>query len=135
MERERDIEAWLRRRIEDLGGMFLKFTSPGNDGAPDRIAIFPDGRIVFVELKTRTGRVGRLQMYQIRRLMDLHQQVCVVFGWDAARVFLCEMKRHSMSSAVYARDTVLPLERILKEGGDAKWSSCHTNTRNARSEE
>ena len=35
-KRERDIESGLRRQVEKMGGKFMKFTSPGNDGVPDR---------------------------------------------------------------------------------------------------
>ena len=52
MERERDIEKWLRQKIEQMGGIALKFTSPGNDGVPDRIAVLPGGQVWFIELKT-----------------------------------------------------------------------------------
>ena len=34
-KRERDIESGLRKSVERMGGKFMKFTSPGNDG--DRI--------------------------------------------------------------------------------------------------
>lgn len=111
-ERERDTEAWLRRRIEDLGGMFLKFTSPGNDGVPDRIAMFPDGRIVFVELKTTKGRLARIQWYQIHRLITLHQQVCVIRGETAARNFLRDMRDHSIDSVDYYPDGDYPIDSL-----------------------
>ena len=101
MERERDIEAWLRRRIEDLGGMFLKFTSPGNDGVPDRIAVFPDGRLVFVELKTETGKLTKVQAYVCKQLIDLKQTVCIVYGMDGAKQFLEDMEDHSRASWIY----------------------------------
>ena len=42
--REREIEKWLREQIKNLGGKALKFTSPGNDGVPDRIVFLPGGR-------------------------------------------------------------------------------------------
>ena len=41
--REREIEEWLREQIKNLGGKALKFTSPGNDGVPDRIVFLPGG--------------------------------------------------------------------------------------------
>ena len=50
-KRERDIEKWLREKIQQLGGVAMKFTSPGNDGVPDRIAILPGGQVWFKELK------------------------------------------------------------------------------------
>ena len=102
--RERDIEAWLRTRIEGMGGMFYKFTSPGEDGVPDRIAIFPDGRIVFVELKTKYGKLSRIQEYQIGRFLERHQQVCVVYGEEGASKFLRDMKNHVVSSVAYSAE-------------------------------
>lgn len=103
MEREKDIEAWIRRRVEDLGGEFWKFTSPGRDGVPDRIALFPDGRIVFVELKTERGRLSKIQAHVCKRLIDMHQQVCIVFGMEGAREFLQDMKDHSVGSRIYGK--------------------------------
>lgn len=101
MTRERDIEAWIRRRVEKMGGVFWKFTSPGNDGVPDRVAMFPDGRCVFVELKTATGRLTMVQKYQIEQLRRLQQQVAVVYGEDGAKEFIQDMDDHVVSSCVY----------------------------------
>lgn len=103
MDRERDIEAWLRRRIEDLGGEFWKFTSPGRDGVPDRIAIFPDGRLVFVELKTERGRLSKVQAYVCKCLIDMHQRVCIVFGMEGAREFLQDMREASIGRWIYGK--------------------------------
>lgn len=101
MKRERDIERRLRQEVGAMGGCFLKFVSPGQDGVPDRIAIFPDGRLVFVELKTEVGRLSDIQRYQIAILRELHQQVCVVYGEDGAEGFLRDMRDHVVSSMVY----------------------------------
>lgn len=103
MERERDIEKWLKKEIEGLGGEFWKFTSPGRDGVPDRIALFPDGRIVFVELKTERGQLSKIQAHVCKRLIDLNQQVCIVFGMEGAREFLQDMKDHSVGSWIYEK--------------------------------
>ena len=40
--REKDIERILVTEVKKLGGRAYKWTSPGNDGVPDRIVIFPD---------------------------------------------------------------------------------------------
>ena len=107
--REKDIEAWLKARIEKQGGLFLKFLSFGNDGVPDRIAIFPDGKIVFVELKARRGKLSAVQAYQIDRLIGLHQQVCVVYGKPGAENFLKDMEAHVCGSYVYdGKEVVRP---------------------------
>lgn len=79
-ERERDIESYLKRKIEALGGLFLKWVSPGNDGVPDRIAILPGGRIYFVELKTDRGKPKGVQKYMIRKLRERGARVDIVYG-------------------------------------------------------
>lgn len=99
--REREIEAWIRGEVEKLGGLWLKFVSPGNDGVPDRVAIFPDGRTVFVELKTAHGQLSEVQKYQIRQFLQRYQQVCLVYGDYAAREFVRDMAGHVVSSMVY----------------------------------
>ena len=67
---EKDVELYLRRKVESLGGLCLKWVSPGNSGVPDRIILMPAGRIAFVELnRPKGGRVGRLQDYW-RMLLD-----------------------------------------------------------------
>ena len=68
MERERDLERYLRRKVEVAGGLALKFTSPGNDGVPDRLVILPGGKTIFVELKAPRGRLSSLQRWQQSRL-------------------------------------------------------------------
>lgn len=99
--REREIEAWIKGEVEKLGGLWLKFVSPGNDGVPDRVAIFPDGRTVFVELKTAHGQLSEAQKYQIRRLRERRQQVCVVYGKRGAVDFIRDMADHVVSSGEY----------------------------------
>ena len=44
MERERDIEKRLRCQIERMGGKFMKFVSPGNDGVPDLVCRTKDAQ-------------------------------------------------------------------------------------------
>ena len=68
--REKEIEKILVNEVKRLGGRAYKWTSPGNDGVPDRIVILPDTRVIFVELKTDTGVLSPLQKVQISRLKN-----------------------------------------------------------------
>ncbi len=56
---EKDVEKHFKAIVEDAGGEFLKFVSPGHAGVPDRIVLLPGGRIIFVEFK-RPGEKPRL---------------------------------------------------------------------------
>ena len=85
--REKDIEKILVEEVRKLGGRAYKWVSPGNDGMPDRIVIFPGRSPVFVELKTETGVLTSLQKVQIDRLRSLGQPVVVVKGIRGVRQF------------------------------------------------
>lgn len=58
---ERDIEAYLVRRVKERGGKAYKFVSPTNRGVSDRLVVLPGGYVWFVEVKTEGGRVSPLQ--------------------------------------------------------------------------
>ena len=49
--RESEIERHLAVSVKKLGGMAVKFVSPGLDGVPDRIVLLPERKIAFVELR------------------------------------------------------------------------------------
>lgn len=75
---EKLIEQKLRDIARQRGGFALKFTSPGFDGVPDRLLLFPGGRAAFAEIKT-TGRKPRpLQISRKRQLESLGFKVFVI---------------------------------------------------------
>ena len=70
---EKEIERKLKTLVEGkLGGLCLKWVCPGWSGVPDRILLFPGGRVYFVELKRpKGGKVAPLQTWWKRRLESL----------------------------------------------------------------
>ena len=48
---EKDIEKYLIKEVEKIGGKAFKWISPGNRAVPDRICYLPKGNIVLVECK------------------------------------------------------------------------------------
>lgn len=89
--KENTIEARLVRMVRERGGLCYKFVSPGNPGVPDRIVITPDGRTVYVELKTEVGRLANIQQWQIAEMRKRGADVRVVKGMDAAKAFVKEV--------------------------------------------
>ena len=77
--KERDVEKALVTEVRQCGGRAYKWVSPGNAGVPDRIIFFPN-RVVFVELKTDTGKLSDVQAVQIQKLLGLGQEVYVCRG-------------------------------------------------------
>ena len=90
--REKDIEARLKQVVELNGGLFYKFTSPGNDGVPDRIAVLPDGQVWFIELKTEKGTTTAIQEWQIARLRERGANVAVLHGLDETIAWWSEVE-------------------------------------------
>lgn len=56
--RENKIERYLVRQVKAAGGVCYKWVSPGQKNVPDRIVMFPDARICYVETKA-TGKTAR----------------------------------------------------------------------------
>ena len=98
--RESEIEKILVNEVRRLGGRAYKWVSPGNDGVPDRIVIFPGKPPVFVELKTDTGKLSALQSVQIKKLKDLGQQVEVVKGINGLSQFFQDYGYEEVSKAL-----------------------------------
>ena len=51
-----------------MGGWAVKFSSPGLDGMPDRLVLFPGGKLGFVELKAPGKKMRPLQEKRKRTL-------------------------------------------------------------------
>jgi len=89
--KERELERRLVAGIKNLGGKAYKWESPGNAGVPDRIVILPGLPAIFVEMKTEKGRLTSLQEVQINKLLELGQDVIVLYGIRAVDDFLLAM--------------------------------------------
>ena len=78
--KESEIEKHLRAEAKRMGGMAVKFTSPGLDGVPDRIVLLPGRKIAFVELKAPGKKPRPLQEKRMRQLKSLGFPVYVIDG-------------------------------------------------------
>lgn len=88
---EKTIERHLVDGVKRLGGLCVKFVSPGTPGVPDRIIITATGKIIFVELKTETGRLAKIQRYTIEQMMKRGVDVRVIKGLDSVKELLAEI--------------------------------------------
>lgn len=87
------------REIRKRGGLCYKFVSPGNPGVPDRIAILPGGRTVYIELKTEIGRLSKVQRWQREEIQKRGADVRVLKGTDQVLEFLREVDAGGIHSA------------------------------------
>lgn len=75
---ERTIEQKFKAAVKAAGGLAVKFTSPGFDGVPDRLALLPDGKMAFVEVKAPGEKPRPLQLARHRLLRQLGFKVYVL---------------------------------------------------------
>jgi len=76
--REKTIEQKFVMEVKHIGGLALKFTSPGFDGVPDRIVLLPGGKMAFVEVKAPGEKPRPLQLARHRLLRRLGFRVYVL---------------------------------------------------------
>lgn len=76
--REKMIEHKLTIAAKNMGGIALKFVSPGFDGMPDRIALLPGGHMGFVEVKSPGEKPRPLQLARHKLLRGLGFKVYVL---------------------------------------------------------
>lgn len=89
--KESVIEARLVRLVRSRGGLCFKFVSPGNPGVPDRIVITPEGRTVYVELKTEVGRLAAIQKWQHAEMRKRGAEVRTLKGLEQVLAFVEEV--------------------------------------------
>ena len=68
---EAKIEEKLVKAVKKAGGLCLKLVSPGYVGVPDRIVMFPFGKIGFVEVKAHKKKPRKIQLQRHKELRSL----------------------------------------------------------------
>ena len=76
--REKQIEEKLVKNVKELGGLCLKFSSPGTVGVPDRLLLLHKGRIAFVEVKRPGEELRKIQVKRKKELEALGFKVYVL---------------------------------------------------------
>lgn len=90
--REKTIEEKLVKITRSMGGLVLKFSSPGFDGVPDRLVLLPKGRIAFVEMKAPGKMLRPLQVRRKRQLEALGFSVYCIDGVEQIGGILSEIQ-------------------------------------------
>jgi G:T-mismatch repair DNA endonuclease (very short patch repair protein) len=86
--RENKIEQYLKKRIERLGGLCIKFPPLFFVGFPDRIVLLKGGIVIFVETKTETGKPSPVQFRVIDALRKLGFRVEVILSKEEVDDFI-----------------------------------------------
>lgn len=76
--REKTVEQKFVSEVKKAGGICPKWVAPGFDGVPDRIAMFPGGKIAFVEVKAPGEKPRPLQTARHNLLRKLGFRVYIL---------------------------------------------------------
>lgn len=87
--REREVERYLVKRLKEMGLSCVKFIPDQLNGMPDRVVLLSEGRVRWVELKTKGGELSEIQKLRHEELRRAGHVVEVVWSKEQADE-LCE---------------------------------------------
>lgn len=80
IQREKEVEAYLRCKVQARGGKCLKISPDFARGVPDRLVLLPGGVMIWVEVKRpKGGRLSAIQRVVHSELRALGQRVEVAW--------------------------------------------------------
>ena len=88
VESEKVIERKLVEAVKANGGMCIKLLCDQLMGLPDRLCLFPNHKIVFVETKTTGRKPRRIQAYIHKKLMALGFRVEIIDSIEGVKKLL-----------------------------------------------
>ena len=67
---EQQIQTKKIKELEESGYYVIKLIKTNKNGIPDVLALHPDYGIEFYEIKTKKGKVSKLQKYRMKELKE-----------------------------------------------------------------
>ena len=85
---EANLEGFFRKRVRLLGGYTIKL-APTEAGVPDRLVVFPGGRMYLVELKRSDTDLSPIQkVWHERMATNYNVVVHVLYGQEGVIAWL-----------------------------------------------
>jgi Holliday junction resolvase len=67
---EQQIQSKRIKQLESEGYYVIKLMKTNKNGIPDLLAIAPEARVLFSEIKTPKGKISKLQQYRLKELKE-----------------------------------------------------------------
>ena len=88
---EKALERYLVSQAHDNGLVCLKYFNAHEAGYPDRILLLPEGRVLWVELKSAGCKPTALQHYRIKSLRQHGHRVVVADSREVIDAIFSEL--------------------------------------------
>lgn len=88
VDSEKVVERKLVELVKINNGMCIKLLCDQLIGLPDRLCLFPNHKIVFVETKTTGQKPRRIQAYMHKKLRALGFRVEVIDSIEGVKQFI-----------------------------------------------
>ena len=75
---EKGTEKYLKEQVHKAGGICRKYVSPGIRGVPDEICLMPNGKVIWVELKSEGDQPEQHQLREHWRMQALGHIVYII---------------------------------------------------------
>lgn len=72
---EKAIEKYLVEQVKTIGGICLKYSNANMVGFPDRVVCLHDGKVAWVELKSRGKKPTKIQTIRQSELVSMGHEV------------------------------------------------------------
>ena len=87
---EKNIEKYLTKRVEESGGICLKYSNASMTGYPDRVVLLPGGKTLWIELKSKGEKPTPLQIIRHKMMGNIGHQVYVADSHESIDKILGE---------------------------------------------
>ncbi len=67
---EQQIQSKRIKELESKGYYVIKLIKTNKNGIPDIVAIPPNSKVIFSEVKTKKGKLSPLQEYRLKELKE-----------------------------------------------------------------
>ena len=94
---EKTIEQNLTTRVKKVGGWSIKILSNHISGLPDRLCLFPGGRVVFGELKSGGKKPREIQLYVPRKMRARGFRCEVIDSLEQIKELIKEYERGQLT--------------------------------------
>lgn len=74
--REQQIQHKIIKYLESIGYYVIKIIVANKSGVPDVVAA-KNGKVIFIEVKTKTGKLSALQKYNLKKILESGNDIII----------------------------------------------------------